>query len=816
MLIGFIGPVHHRCARPPGRRRAATISAMARSWAALMAAVWVGAFDVGAAGGAPAVGTVSGIVKDALERPLAAAQVRLEATDGRVVGRTTADDQGRFTFTDVAPGTYAVIADKSGFETGTAIVTVPSTEGASAELTLASQQPLDVKVAAKRLEEARISIQPRTGASTYEITNEVIETQPGGSNQTLSQILLQAPGVTQDSTSQGQIHVRNEHANVQYRINGVALPDGVSLFTQGGGLSPRLAASAELITGALPAEYGLRTAGIVDVRTKSGAFAQGGYVGMYGGSFSWLQPSAEYSGSLGRFNYYVMGDYLQNSIGISPATRNGPIHDDTQQGHGFGYFEYLLDSTSKVSAILGSFVGHFQIPNRMGATPTLGLTVNGISEVDSATVDETQLEQNYYAVLSYLKAAPDLSYQVSVYSRYSKLTFNPDRVPDLLFNGVAQRYDRNNLAEGLQAEGSYVINPSHTLRAGLIFSTEHTSVQTTSAVLPVDASGAQTSDVPFTIFDSTGRTGYTYSVYVQDAWDIAKIVTINGGLRFDDLEAFSSERQVSPRLNVVWMATPTTTVHAGYARYFTPPPLVFTSTATLDKFVGTTNQSPVTKNTVIKAERANYLDAGVIQQIIPGIKVGLDGYYKQAEDLLDDGQFGAPVFVTAFNYRTAYNYGIELTTSAVVGNFSAYGNLAAARQIAKQVDSAQALFTPDDLAYIHNHWIHTDHDQLITASAGLAYTLWGASRFSVDMLAGSGLRRTVAHPNDATNPPYQQVNLGISHRFTLPAIGKMEARFDIINLLDNNYVLRDGTGIGVFAKQFGPPRGFFGGLRKEF
>ncbi len=84
------------------------------------------------------------------------------------------------------------------------------------------------------------------------------------------------------------------------------------------------------------------------------------------------------------------------------------------------------------------------------------------------------------------------------------------------------------------------------------------------------------------------------------------------------------------------------------------------------------------------------------------------------------------------------------------------------------------------------------------------------------MLAGSGLRRTVRHPNDDTNPAYQQVNVGISRRFTFPALGKLVARFDIVNLLDHNYVLRDGTGVGVFAKQFGPPRGFFAGLKKEF
>ena len=89
----------------------------------------------------------------------------------------------------------------------------------------------------------------------------------------------------------------------------------------------------------------------------------------------------------------------------------------------------------------------------------------------------------------------------------------------------------------------------------------------------------------------------------------------------------------------------------------------------------------------------------------------------------------------------------------MAGNFSGYGNLAAAKQRARGIATAQALFSPDDLAYIHDHYIVTDHSQLITASAGLAY-LWYRTRFSLDLLVGSGLRRTVQHPNDATNPPY--------------------------------------------------------------
>jgi outer membrane receptor protein involved in Fe transport len=782
----------------------------------LWALVTIGLLVYAVVSGVPPVaaqtGQVTGTVKDALGRPLSRAQVRLESSDGRVVGQTTANDQGMFSFSNVAPGSYVAVGEKEGFDTATSVVTVSETGATGVDLHLASKQALDLAVAAKRLEEARISIQPRIGASTYEFNRQAIESLPQGDNAPLTQVILQAPGVTQDSTGGGFLHVRNEHANVQYRLNGIALPDGVSFFGQGGGLSPRLANSIELITGALPAEFGLRTAGIVDMNTKSGAFDPGGYVGIYGGSHSWIQPSAEYRGSLGRFNYYLSGDFLHNNIGITPATPDTPIHDSTKQGHGFGYFEYLIDSTSKVSAILGTFVGRFQIPNAKDQTPSF--TVNGIDSFDSAKARESQLEQNYYAVLSYLKAKQDLTYQISLFTRYSQLDFRPDPLADLLFNGIAQDFHRSSVATGLQAEGSYVVTPTHTARAGIYVVAERSSVQTTSAVLPSDPT---LGDTPFKIFDSAGITGYTYSIYGQDAWRILPTVTINGGLRFDYFDGFRTEWQPSPRLNVVWMATPTTTVHAGYARYFTPPPLVFTSSSTLNRLAGTTAEPEVTKNTVIRAERSHYFDVGVTQQIIPGLKVGLDAYYKKAEHLLDDGQFGAPVFITPFNYKWGYNYGVELSASYVNGGFSAYGNLAAAEQWAKRIETAQALFGADDLAYAYNHFIHTDHHQLITASAGAAYLLASTNtRFSLDFLAGSGLRRSVVHPNDASVPPYQQANIGIQQKFTLPAFGKMTARFDVINLWDEKYKLRDGTGLGVFAAQFGPRRAFYGGLQKEF
>src|SRR5207245_11104049 len=167
--------------------------------------------------------------------------------------------------------------------------------------------------------------------------------------------------------------------------------------------------------------------------------------------------------------------------------------------------------------------------------------------------------------------------------------------------------------------------PTHTVRNGILVSAERRSVQTPSSVLPASGGVHTLPDSPFKIFDSTGITGYTYSLYGQDAWRILPTVTINGGLRFDDYDAFRNEWELSPRLNVVWMATPTTTVHAGYARYFTPPPLVFVSSSSLNRLTASTAEPEVKQNTTINAERAHYVDAGVHQPTIRGPELGSRG-----------------------------------------------------------------------------------------------------------------------------------------------------------------------------------------------
>jgi outer membrane receptor protein involved in Fe transport len=297
-------------------------------------------------------------------------------------------------------------------------------------------------------------------------------------------------------------------------------------------------------------------------------------------------------------------------------------------------------------------------------------------------------------------------------------------------------------------------------------------------------------------------------------------VTVNFGLRFDAINANTQENQFSPRINVVWQPDPMFTFRAGYSRYFTPPPLLQVNPNSVATLAGTVAAPEVTQNDPAKAERADYFDVGVTAKPLRGLTVGLSAYYKISQNLLDEGQFGAPIELTSFNYANAIGKGVEFSASYDDGPWSLYFNGAYSAQIATNITSAQFNFGAAELAYIANNYILTDHNQGFTMSSGAAYTFnadkdW-ATKVSTDMLFGSGLRTTVVTPNDLSLPNYAVLNASLVQKIPI-GLGKgTQLRFDVINLFDNSYQIRNGTGVGVGAPQFGQRRTFLLGLAQKF
>jgi opacity protein-like surface antigen/outer membrane receptor protein involved in Fe transport len=704
-------------------------------------------------------------------------------------------------------------------------------------------------------DQARSNLYTTIGTTSDTKSHDTIEALPQGTNAPVERVLLQAPGVSQDSAASGLFHVRNDHANAQYRINGILLPDGVSGF--GSIFDTNFIGSLSLVTGALPAEFGLRTTGIIDLTTRKDIFNNTGSINYYFGSRERIQPSFEYGGTFGAncpsagtglptkapassssscfggVQYFFTGSYLRTNEGIENSMPFlNPIHDFSRQERGFAYLSTFIDPYTRLSLIAGTYNANFQIPNVTNAPPFPGITsAFGVSRFDSSKLNERQNEQTQYGVLALQRSVNGFDGQLSYFTRYNNLHFIPDPIGDLFLNGVASDVSRQSYTNGFQGDASYVINAAHTLRAGFTVSAEQIWVDNTSWVEPTP--GGTPVDTPFPITDDVHKVGWLAGVYVQDEWKITDKLTMNAGLRFDQMWQFVDANQLSPRLGFTYKPFEGTTFHAGYARYFTPPVLVEAAPVNFNLANNTTAAVSNPIGSPLLPERSHYFDAGVNQKIVFGcttsglkdcttLDLGIDAYYKIAKDLIDNGQFGQALILSGFNYAEGVSQGIEFSAKFHSGNFQAYANLAVAQEKATQPVSNQFLFdnaTPvadlgglTEFQYLSTHWIYTDHTQYVTGSAGLSYK-WNGTTFSTDMIYGSGLRTGDA--NIDALAPYAQFNVGLARDFDMPDHQPVTVRFDVVNVFDTIYQIRNGSGIGVFASQYGPRRGFFLGIKKK-
>jgi outer membrane receptor protein involved in Fe transport len=678
----------------------------------------------------------------------------------------------------------------------------------------------DIIVVAE-LDAAREQIAPSLGAVTYAIGENQIQTMSQGENSSFQQVLLHAPGVVQEEF--GEIHVRGDHGDVQYRINGVLLPESLNGFGQE--IDPHVIKSVTLITGTVPAQFGDRTAGIIDVITKTGAEFDGNELSLYGGSYQTLHPSGSFGGTTSNLDYFVTASYLQDNLGIDNTTSSdNPLHDVTDQGKVFGYLSHRFDSSSRLTLLLSASYATFEIPNTPGLAPIYQL-INSPA-ADSSTINESQHEQNYYAVLSYQKFAGNLSAQISAFTRYTDMRFSPDPLQDLIFNGNAAQINNSDFANGLQADVSYTVGEHHTVRGGMLATYDIEQLDTRSAVFPASSQFAplplgynlpgptpQSSSVPFTITADGGNSGLTAGIYLQDEWRFNEQLVLNYGVRYDRFDvSFDHEGQLSPRANLVWQINDAASAHLGYARYFMPPTLQYIPSSSSKLFEYSTDAPFNDRNDPPKVERDHYFDAGVSRQLTRSWEFTADTFCKLAKNLLDDGQFGTAVILNNFNYTSGTVYGGELSSIYKHGPFSAYGNFSYVQTRARNIDSVQNEFPNNELAYLSANSIQLDHQGRFTGSGGISYTFLENTRVHTDFLYGNGLRAGFA--NLEKLPSYVTENVGVEHVWHLQssAISQFKLRFDGLNVFDRVYEIRNGTGIGIAAPAYGPRRAFYAGI----
>jgi outer membrane receptor protein involved in Fe transport len=665
----------------------------------------------------------------------------------------------------------------------------------------------EIQVTARRLDEARNQLMPDVGASEYRLGVEDLKNLPLGESTPLNQVLLRAPGVTQDSF--GQLHVRGDHANLQYRINDVVIPESIALFGQA--LNPRFASEINLLTGALPAQYGYRTAGVVDIHTKGSDYHQGAELNLMTGTTGHREMDGEVSGSADTWSYYATGGYLQNNLGIeNPEPTPSAHHDHTEQWNGFAYVAHVLPNAARISLMAGVADDAFEIPVRAGQVAEF--LAPGLPAPDSAHLDQRQHEGNRYVVLAYENASGGpLHYQVALYDRQSAVHYAPDPAGDLAFTGASGDISRTNARWGLQLDAS-APTENHTLRFGFTYHDETARSVALTQVYALDAAGDPIYDA-VTLADQAQTHAQLWGAYLQDEWHPFDRWTINLGTRFDSYDALLHETQWSPRLGVVVELSGGTTLHAGYARYFTPPATEKISSETIGLFAGTTGAPPSTDNAAVRAERSHYFDVGMTTRLLPQLTLGVDTYYRKITDLGDEGQFGPAVLFAPFNYAKGRIYGAETTLSWQRDGTSAYVNMAWSRAEGTNIVTGQYNFAPDELAAIAQRWIPLDHDQRFTVSGGVAHTVAGV-HLSADFIAGTGLRAGALNADHL--PGYIVCNVAARRTFVTSLFGELEWSLSIVNALDRVYELRDGSGVGVGAPQWGQRRGAYLSVSRAF
>ena len=677
-----------------------------------------------------------------------------------------------------------------------------------APATPAAPAATTVEAKTKAFDVARERILPPLGATTYTVDRAAIEARPQGDNTPFDRLLLEAPGVSADSAaSRPDFHVRNEYGNVQYRINGILLPDNLSGL--GSIFDPSFIGSLTLLDGALPAQYGLRTAGVVDITARS--FAEpGGSVGIYGGSHGLVTPTFDYGGISGTTQYFVGLRGLRTDVGIeNPTPSYNAVHDRSEQGRAFGYASTILSDSARLVTIAGFSDSETQIPNVPGQVPLGDFGGTGLS---STAINERENNRFAFGLAALQTTDTKLDTQLSFYSRYAQVHFVPDVASDLAFTDVASDVSRRSVLTGTAFDAAYRLDGRQTVRFGVAASAEQTNNDTILTALPVFADGT-VSPTPVTFYDNRSKLGVNAGGYAQDEIALTPTLTLNAGLRFDQLFQYVTTNQLSPRLALIWHPNPLTTLHVGYARYFTPPAQSEAAGSNNALANGTTLQAGVPLDSPVQPERSHYFDVGADGTILPGLTLGTDLYLKLATNYIDDGEFGEARVVTQLNYARAYSEGAEFKAKYTQGSFTAYGNVSTSRAKVSGPDSNQYLLDAAEFAYIASHYIFADDVQLLTASAGVSYSL-DATLLTANLICGSGLRSGFANLGHV--PAYTQVNLGIAHDFRIGADPRpLTVRFDIVNAFDTIYQLRDGSGIGVDAPQYGPRRGFYVGLSKR-
>ncbi len=765
---------------------------------------------------------VRGFVQNQDLRRIPQAVVQVKDQEGNPVVTAVTDEAGEFVVSVPHEGTYSVSAVQETYRSEYVIVKIGMEPPPPIRLTLALTQEIALEVMSPLP-----PIQYRASSETYSVSRKDIEALPRGNNSELHDVLLTIPSANYGALK--QLHIRQDHANLQFRIDGVPIPNTVSsTFTDV--ITPRAWERADIILGGMEAQYGWKTAAVIDITSKSGTKPGFGSLQMFGGSNETLNPSFEYGGTVGeKFRYYVLNSYTSTNRGIEPPTLGHSVfHGQSDRNQTYLRGDYQHDNHNNFTWLFLNSVAKYQIPTIPGLSVnpdvlTLLQAQNpAFNPVASQAIDENQKEHNQYAHMVWrhdLNASNFFS--LAGYFRQTRAIFRTDPFnvlahvsdPDEPFSAADQ--DRMAYSGGVRLDYTYVHSKAHLIKTGFqIDRTQAINKTRLFAFLRDPGTGKPVGNV--LRLDADNRLiGWRQEFWLQDQWTPNQHWTFNLGVRGDAIQYQMSEGQVSPRIGVTYKYDNANVFHAFYGRLFTPPNLEAITFAKLNA-IGTTAEPENLTNNTVRAERSHYFEVGSYHALTSWATLELTGYYKLNRYQSDAGQFGTTPLLNFFAFDRGWQRGIDGALKLqVTDNLTARGNVAWGQCKGYGLQSGHFLLEQKEIDDINSPGgVFCDHMQLLTSSAVVSYTLLERTTVSGQMLYGSGLRTAEnegAKTNSTHSPSYTVYNLSIDHVFPLPLGGKkFLIGFDVINLLDQKYFLNQGEGsIGLGVAHAGMPRSFF-------
>ena len=760
---------------------------------------------------------IAGSVQNQDLRRVGQVVVEVKNQEGTLVTSGISNDAGEFRILIPADGTYSVSAVRDIYRSEYIVLKIGTEAHPPITLTLSNTKEIALEVRSPLA-----PIQYKASSETYSVSRKDIEELPRGNNVELQDVLLTVPGAVYGSLK--QVHIRQDHANLQLRIDGVPIPDTVS-STFSDVISPRAWERADIILGGMEAQYGNKTAAVLDITTKSGTKPGFGSAQMFGGSNNTINPSFEYGGTIGeKFRFYVLNSYTSTNRGIEPPTLGHSIfHGQSERNQTFIRGDYQHNNSNNFSWVLLNSLAKYQIPTLPGQTQNAtiaGLLPGGFSAVPSEMVDENQKENNQYGHMVWRHDVNSSNYfSLSGYFRHTRATFLTDPFNLLAYTAdpagpfSAGSQDRSAYSGGVRLDHTYIPNDKHVIKTGFQVDRTQTVNKTRLFTFADDGFGAPTGNVLG--LDADNRLiGWRQEFWIQDQWSPNDHWTFNLGVRADAVQYQRHEGQISPRVGIAYKADPANVFHAFYGRQFTPPNLEAISFAKLNT-AGTKAAPEDTTNNTVRAERAHYFEAGSYHALSRWATLQLTGYYKLAHFLSDAGQFGTTPLLNYFAFERGWTRGIDGSLKfQIMDDLTARGNVAWGQCKGYGLQSGHTLLEASEIADINSKGgVHCDHEQTLTSSAVVAYRFLERTTLTGQALFASGLRTAEAggKTNSIHSPSYTTYNMSIAHVIPLPWEGqKFLIGFDVVNLLDQKYFINQGEGsIGLGVSHAGMPRSFF-------